>query len=162
MIYIWISMLINQLSFFFFRIRDERMDSSIKGSHMTSPHYDSDRLRSLDYDSKILLNKNLPTITLWEKSHENVHCNFFFKGNVLHFILKEFHSIVSPKSISDQIKGTFMWKETFTMAFIISEKMIQFLLLSEIIWNAPIMWISGILSPRLCEPHNKVSTKWKP
>lgn len=54
-------MLINQLSFFFFRIRDERMDSSIKGSHMTSPHYDSDRLRSLDYDSKILLNTNLPT-----------------------------------------------------------------------------------------------------
>lgn len=72
-------MLINQLSIFFFRIRDERMDSSIKGSHMTSPHYDSDRLRSLDYDSKILLNKNLPAITLLRKSHKNVHCIFFSK-----------------------------------------------------------------------------------
>lgn len=88
MIYIWISMLINQLSFFFFRIRDERMDSSIKGSHMTSPHYDSDRLRSLDYDSKILLNKNLPTIALWEKSHENVHCNFFFQRKCSAFHIK--------------------------------------------------------------------------
>lgn len=38
------------------RIRDERMDSSIKGSHMTSPHYDSDRLRSLDYDNNKPLN----------------------------------------------------------------------------------------------------------
>lgn len=162
MIYIWISMLINQLSFFF-------LESGMREWTVLLKEVTWLPLIMIQTDSEIWTMtvrfswiKNLPTITLWEKSHENVHCNFFFKGNVLHFILKEFHSIVSPKSISDQIKGTFMWKETFTMAFIISEKIIQFLLLSEIIWNAPIMWISGILSPRLCEPHNKVSTKWKP
>lgn len=77
------------------------MDSFIKGSYMIFFYYDLDRFRSLDYDSKIFLNKNLFIIILWEKFYENVYCIFFFKGNVLYFILKEFYLIVSFKLILD-------------------------------------------------------------
>lgn len=77
------------------------MDSFIKGSYMIFFYYDLDRFRSLDYDSKIFLNKNLFIIIFWEKFYENVYCNFFFKGNVLYFILKEFYLIVLFKLILD-------------------------------------------------------------
>lgn len=116
------------------------MDNSVKG-HMTSPHYDSDRLRSLDYDSKTILEvfqifkfQKIYHLFDGRKTKEAVSLpdEFFFS------LYKIFSHGITKINLLLNWKNICL-KEAFTVAFIISEKIIQFFLLSKIIWNVTIM-----------------------
>lgn len=87
MIYIWISMLINQLSFFF-------LESGMREWTVLLKEVTWLPLIMIQTDSEVWTMtvrfswiKNLPTITLWEKSHEMCTA-FFFQRKCSAFYIK--------------------------------------------------------------------------